>query len=364
MGGWNLLVGDLGIFWRCGDCCIYLCGGGAGCAAKPFDAMKYVNLPDDMPVQRLPFYLAMEEYVARELEPCDYFFMWQVRPTVIFGRNQIIDNEVNVDYCRANGIEMYRRRSGGGCVFADMSNVMLSYVTSDSSAVATTFERYTTMVADMLRSMGVDASSSSRNDILIGDRKVSGNAFYHIPGRSIVHGTMLYDTDMAHMAQAITPSVTKLQAKGVQSVRSRITTLHEHTRMDIEQFKTHARRSLCETEITLTPDDVKAIRNLEEPYYNPEWIYGRRHKASTTLHRRVEGVGEFEVDVAVDRDNRITDVNLSGDFFLTADMDSLLINPLKQVTYSPESIRDALKDITTENVIHGLTKDEFIKILF
>ena len=57
--------------------------------------MKYVDLPE-MPVRRLTFYLATEEYVARNFDESEYFFMWQVKPTVIFGRNQLIENEVNL----------------------------------------------------------------------------------------------------------------------------------------------------------------------------------------------------------------------------------------------------------------------------
>ena len=154
--------------------------------------MKYLSLPDTT-TRILPFYLAMEEYAARIMGQDDIFFMWQVRPTVIFGRNQLIDNEVNLDYCREHGIEYYRRKSGGGCVFADMSNIMFSYITR-SDEVQTTFTRYTSAVAEMLRGLGLNASASDRNDVLIGNRKVSGNAFYHVPGRSIVHGTMLFDT--------------------------------------------------------------------------------------------------------------------------------------------------------------------------
>ena len=90
--------------------------------------MKYISLPDQH-TRRLSFYLAMEEYVARHLSEPDCFFMWQVEPSVIFGRNQVMENEVNIDYCRANGIHIYRRKSGGGCVYADMDNVMLSLVT-------------------------------------------------------------------------------------------------------------------------------------------------------------------------------------------------------------------------------------------
>ena len=103
--------------------------------------MQYIALPDEK-TRRLSFYLAMEEYVARRLNTADdCFFMWQVKPTVIFGRNQLIEAEVNLEFCRKKGIETYRRKSGGGCVYADMSNVMFSYVTRDEQ-VNLTFNRY------------------------------------------------------------------------------------------------------------------------------------------------------------------------------------------------------------------------------
>ena len=92
------------------------------------ETMIYVALPTNQN-RRLTFYLAMEEYVARHFDGNDYFFMWQVEPTVIFGRNQLIENEVNMDYCHKHGINTFRRKSGGGCVYADMDNIMFSYIT-------------------------------------------------------------------------------------------------------------------------------------------------------------------------------------------------------------------------------------------
>ena len=106
--------------------------------------MKYISLPTNE-TRRLSFYLAMEEFVARRLDESDAFFMWQVGPTVIFGRNQLIENEVNMEYCRAHGIDTFRRKSGGGCVYADWGNVMLSYVTKDDS-VNLTFNRYLNLI--------------------------------------------------------------------------------------------------------------------------------------------------------------------------------------------------------------------------
>ena len=74
--------------------------------------MVHIRLPDDKN-RPLSFYLAMEEYVARNTNVDDAFFIWQVEPSVIFGRNQLIENEVNIEYCKRNGVKMYRRKSGG-----------------------------------------------------------------------------------------------------------------------------------------------------------------------------------------------------------------------------------------------------------
>ncbi len=261
--------------------------------------MTHLTLPTDE-TRRLSFYLAMEEYAAapsplplwgsassprpRRSKALPQrgsgegaFFLWQVEPTVIFGRHQVIENEVNLDYCREHGIEFYRRKSGGGCVYADKSNVMMSYITR-SDQVQTTFHEYMQMVCGMLRELGLDATSTENNDVLIGGRKVSGNAYYHMPGWSIVHGTMLFDTDMQHMLQAITPPKQKLTKHGVESVRQRITLLKEHTDLSIEEFKRFAVERLCSDTLRLTEEDVKNIETIEqETYLNPEFIYGKEN---------------------------------------------------------------------------------------
>lgn len=120
--------------------------------------MIYVTLPTTTEEKRLTYYLAMEEYVARHMDSDDYFFMWQVTPTVIFGRNQLIQSEVNLEYCRTHGINTFRRKSGGGCVYADKSNIMFSYITHDEN-VNLTFSKYIGMVVDMLRKLGVLSDS-------------------------------------------------------------------------------------------------------------------------------------------------------------------------------------------------------------
>lgn len=241
--------------------------GGDGGEASPGAAGKGAR--------RLSFYLAMEEWAARFLPPADYFFMWQVEPSVIFGRNQVVENEVNIPYCREHGIKMYRRKSGGGCVYADMSNVMLSYITPEDN-VQETFAQYLGMVSETLQSLGLDAKPSGHNDIMLGERKVSGNAIYHLPGRIIAHGTLLYDTDMENMLHAITPSHAKLSKHGVESVRQRICLLKDYTRLPLEEIKSRIRAHLCGSRAySLTTGDIERVEAIEKEYLNPAYIFGQ-----------------------------------------------------------------------------------------
>ena len=236
--------------------------------------MKYISLPNDEQ-HRLCFYLAMEEYVAQTLvDDDDCFFMWQVEPTVIFGRHQVIENEVNIDYCKENGIQFYRRKSGGGCVYADRNNVMLSYITRNDN-VEKTFSKYLALVAEALQSiLGISAVATSNNDLLIEGAKVSGNAIYHTDGKIIAHGTLLYDTVMKNMISAITPSREKLQKHGVESVRQRITLLKEHTDMPLEEIKARLIDYVCSDQITLNEEDVEKIKQIEKTYLDPDFIKG------------------------------------------------------------------------------------------
>ena len=283
--------------------------------------MIYVNL-NDAKERELSFYLAMEEYVARNMKERDCFFMWQVEPTVIFGRNQLIENEVNVSFCKQNGIKMFRRKSGGGCVYADKGNIMFSYITKEDN-VGFTFYKYINMILAMLEKLNVKATTSGRNDILIDGRKVSGNAFYRIPGRSVVHGTMLYDSDVEVMMASITPSEQKLKSKGVTSVSQRITQLKDYINLDLEQFKDFAKKTLCNGEITLQQKEVENILEIEKEYRSHDFIYGNNPKYAVTHHHWLDGVGEMEVRMEV-KNGVIQSLNLLGDYFIVGELDALL----------------------------------------
>lgn len=321
--------------------------------------MIYISLPDST-ARNLSFYLSMEEYVAKHKDGDDYFFMWQVQPSVIFGRNQLIENEVNLSFCREHNIKTYRRKSGGGCVYADMSNVMFSYITKDEN-VNFTFNKYINMVVLVLRKLGVEAKANGRNDIMIEDRKVSGNAFYHIPGRSIVHGTMLYDTNMFNMVGSITPTDEKLLSKGVNSVRQRIALLKDYTSVSLDEFKDFVRTNLCEKEIMLSNDEILEIKEIEKEYLSNKFIYGNNPRFTVIHKRRVEGVGDFEVRIELKNDV-IKEINIMGDFFIVGDIDKEILARLRNVKMEREAIMKALPE-RVDNIIHNLNKEILTDII-
>ena len=234
--------------------------------------MKHVILPDDVR-RSLAFYLAMEEFVAREIEG-EAFFVWRVEPTVIFGRNQELENEVNLEYCREHGVDIVRRKSGGGCVYSDLGNIMVSYI-SRRGDVSEVFDRYMTALTEALRALGVPVEKSGRNDILLEGRKISGNAFHQLPDRSIVHGTLLYSTDLEALTEAIKPPVEKLQRHGVESVRQRVMNLSEYVALMTESddalkspeaLEEYLVGYFTDGEIVLNENDLEKIELITDTY--------------------------------------------------------------------------------------------------
>ena len=170
-------------------------------------------------------YLAMEADMVKTIqEPT--FFTWVVSPTVIYGRHQCAEAEVNEAYCHAHGIAVVQRQSGGGCVYADRGNLMISFV-SPSTRSQEVFDQFLVLLSVALRQLGYEAVTTAHNDVLVGDRKVCGTACYTTPTGTVVHACMLYDVNLTDLEAAITPSEAKLAKHAVASVRQRVRNLRE-----------------------------------------------------------------------------------------------------------------------------------------
>ena len=186
-----------------------------------------------MTIVHFPEGLALIDYLDKEQELVKsvaepMLFTWIVSPTVIYGRHQSAEVEVNEAYCREHGIAVVQRKSGGGCVYADEGNLMISFI-SPSTHSEQVFAQFLAMVAQALQAKGLPAVTTAHNDILVDGRKVSGCACFTAPTGTIVHGTLLYDVNLEAMLAAITPTTAKLAKNGVASVRQRVANLRELT---------------------------------------------------------------------------------------------------------------------------------------
>ena len=178
-------------------------------------------------------------------------FTWIIAPSVIYGKHQIREQEVNETYCATHGIRVVQRQSGGGCVYADRGNLMVSYI-SPSTHSQEVFEHFLQLLAGALNKLGYEAVTTAHNDILVGGRKVCGTACYTTSTGTVVHASMLYDVNLEALEQAITPSAEKLAKHAVASVRQRVRNLREiHDLGGIENFKT-----MIEKEITNHPSPI------------------------------------------------------------------------------------------------------------
>ena len=325
--------------------------------------MKYILLPKPDTIHQLPFYFAVEEYVARHYTDDDYFMGWRVNPTVMLGRNQLIDNEVNTDYCKEHKIDIFRRKSGGGCIYADKGCIQFSYISRSVNANKA-FAAYMQRMADLLKGLKIDAQLSGRNDILINGTKVSGCAFYQLSNRSVLHNSLLFDTQLDHLSNALTPAKEKLQSKGVASVRQRVTNVATYTQLDILAFMDYVQQEMCGTEVLeLTEEDMKEVAEIEKELSSDDFVYGKNPKYSLVRKHRFEGVGTLEAHIEL-KNNIIGSINMVGDYFLLGDIDHDFLNLLKGCDFTREAVEEILQSIDLSTIIRGLKLRQFLRLLF
>ena len=198
--------------------------------------------------------LHLEQYLDLEYEMVQHvseptLFTWIVPPTVIYGRHQVREQEVNDAFCASHGVRVVQRKSGGGCVYADKGNLMISFI-SPSTHNQEVFDLFLAMLATALNELGYAAVTTAHNDVLVAERKVAGTACYTVPTGTVVHACMLYDVDLEALEKAITPSAEKLQKHAVQSVRQRVRNLRDIRDLgDIHAFRQSLENTLSKSKI-------------------------------------------------------------------------------------------------------------------
>ena len=325
--------------------------------------MRYIVIPEQPLERQTPaFYFAVEEYVANHFIDDEYFFVWCVPPTLMVGRNQLVANEVNIDYCKQHGITIFRRKSGGGCVFADKGCLQFSYIVKDDQ-VEDTFRKYMGATAHVLQALDIPAEVTGRNDILIDGKKVAGAAFYTTPHRNVMHNTLLFGSDLNVLQHCITTHKEKLSTKGITSLSKKVTNVGNYTTITKDQLVSFARKQMCGDKArTLSEADMRSIGELEKVWKSKEFIYGNDPSFTVVRRHRFPEVGLITAYLEI-RNNTIETLTLRGDYFLLQDL-APVSDALKHVTFDRESVEKALGGIDTSHIIRGMSNSKMLRLLF
>lgn len=329
----------------------------------------FVEFPEGVEGRSATFFLAAEEYLASHMDFSEpnqaYLYTWQLAPTVVMGRNQVAHQEVDLAFCEREGIEVVRRKSGGGAIFADERNIMTSLVTS-GGAVEPLFQAYADAVSTALNTLGAKTIVSGRNDILLetptATGKICGNAFYHQAGTNIVHGTMLYDTDPRKMHGALHPDESKLQSSGVKSVRARVALLKDVLPFGVSELRGKLRELLTDRCIRLSAEDVAAIEEIEREYRTPEFLYGRKAEYNTVIRKRIQGVGAIELHLTL-HNGIVETLSLAGDFFEEGIAEDAFREALQGRAFTPSVIEERILAVHPEKTIRNLSTEDLLQIL-
>ena len=313
------------------------------------------------------FNMAFDEYCLEQLtidEPV--FFLWQNRPSVIMGANQEVHTEVNLDYLKENNISLVRRVTGGGAVYHDLGNLNYTIV-GRSDDLERDYPEYTRYMLQALQKLGVQATMSGRNDILVEGRKVSGFAKRVCKNRLMIHGTLMFDVDIDKLTQVLCPPATKLQSKGIASVRSRVANLSEYLPEipDISLFKQQLERILSnnytDQEWILSPEDIQNIEQLaHDKFERWEWIYGHSPRATLNFSEKLAcGTVHIHLNIA---ENRITSCKFGGDFIGNLPTNELE-DALTGIPYDRDSISRFLEQTDISRYLDGVTSTELLRLI-
>ena len=263
--------------------------------------------------------LAAEEFLTANIgEGTEILFLWQNAPTVVIGKNQNSRAECNLPKMEADGVLLSRRLSGGGAVFHDLGNLCFSFISHEDIHSVT---RQLSFIADACRTFGIDAKPTGRNDIEADGRKFSGNAFYSVGKNKCHHGTVLIASDMGRLSNYLTVSKTKLEAKGIKSVRSRVVNLTELApEMTVEAFE-EALIAAFAPDMTLPMPNEALYTARAEFLSSREWLLGADPEFTDEVKYKT-AEGEFTLHLTV-RGEIITDCVVYTDSLDTEAADKL-----------------------------------------
>ncbi|KAB8121812.1 MAG: lipoate-protein ligase A [Candidatus Phytoplasma cynodontis] len=320
--------------------------------------VKYLRKEDLKPF----FYFALEEYILNNLlkKHESFFFLWKIKGIVI-GKNQIIENEVNLDFVKKNKIDIFRRPTGGGCVYNDPKTPLFSIITKKEKDFS--FKKYLCKIIDVFKKIGVNLDFNGRNDIVLGDKKVSGSSFIQNENGIIIHGTLLYDCDIDTMIRCITVDDEKLISKGIKSISSRVTNLKDHLKDNInqDQLMSFLENNLTNKVYILSTEEIKKVEKMSEKFSSPKWIYHEYPSYSKVLKKRFEW-GSLNVLLSLKK-GKIEKMSLTGDFFNKHENLSFFLEKFENIIYNRENIKKISENIDISEYILNASNKDFFDLL-
>ncbi len=304
------------------------------------------------------FNLALDEYCLENIpseEP--YFFLWRNRPSVIIGLNQNAYSEVNLDYLNSHGITLARRVTGGGAVYHDLQNMNYTIIGRNPSPQP---------MVDALRSLGVSAELTGRNDIFVDGRKVSGYARRVSHSQEIIHGTLMYDVDLDTLVKVLDTPASKMQAKGISSVKSRVANLKEYLpqfgSLDELQARLQEILSAGDGQMTLSENQIAEVRKqADEKFSTWDFIYGHSHEADFSCRAKL-ACGTVEASLRVDH-GLITRLDFTGDFLFDTPADELAAKMIG-LRYDQSVVKSFLSTQPVASYFRGATVPDLVSLLF
>ena len=283
----------------------------------------------DSPSHDAYFNIASEEYLLNTYSEKDIFLLYVNAPSIIVGKYQNTLAEINLDFVKEQGIKVVRRMSGGGTVYHDLGNLNFSFHTQYDGSDFLDFSALTEPVVTLLNKLEVPARLEGRNDILVEGKKFSGNAKLMRKGKVIQHGTILIDSDMSVLSDALKINPLKYVDKGIKSNRARVTNLIEYLpeNTTTESFKKLLIDEMLKknegAEIYKFNDvDLKGIEKLrDEKYQTWDWNFG--HSPDYNFKQAVKvPAGFIEVHLDVNK-GYIEKARIFGDFFASKPIEEL-----------------------------------------
>ena len=313
--------------------------------------------------------LALEEYCVRNLdfEGKNYLLFYINEPSIIIGKHQNTIEEINSDYVKANNIHVVRRVSGGGAVYHDRGNLNFSFMTKYDIKSLHNFKKFTQPVIDTLKDMGVSAELSGRNDIIVEGRKISGNAQFSNTKSMLSHGTLLFNSTLEDVVEALNVKTDKIESKGIKSVRSRVANITEFLSeiITIEEFRERLIKKTFENEPSsvyeLSDEEWEKVDKLSNEKYRAwNWNYGRSPEFNIKKINRFE-FGQVDMRLHV-KDGIITDIKIYGDFLAHGEMleiEELLIN----TKFEETEIERILDEVDMHHYFGPITSRDFVKFM-